>query len=160
MVEVIEPPQRDGDAADDAVVFTTAELADLTADGWSCLEQLSRALRVNEADLQATLDAIVRTATATISAAEAAGINLIEKGKFVPQAVFGEAPPVLDKLQQQTGSGPCVDASRDQQVIDIPEMTSESRWPQFARRAVELGVQSMLCLPLWANDRAIGSLSL
>jgi len=39
-------------------------------------------------------------------------------------------------------------------------MSSDTRWPRFARRAVELDVQSMLCLPLWINDRAIGSLSL
>jgi GAF domain-containing protein len=160
MVEVVEPPQRDGDAADSAGLLITAELADLTAGGWSCLEQLSRALRVDEADLQATLDAIARTATATIPVADAAGINLFEKGKFLPQAVFGEAPPVLDKLQQQTGKGPCVDASRDQQVIDIADMESADRWKRFARRAVGLNVWSMLCLPLWTNDRTLGSLSL
>ncbi|SPM37821.1 GAF domain, partial [Mycobacterium rhizamassiliense] len=135
-------------------------LAGLTSSAWGCLEQLSRSLRVDEGDLQATLEAIARNATIAVPAADAAGINLVERAKFVPQAVFGKAPPILDKIQQQTGSGPCIDSSRDQQIVEIARMEFEGRWPRFSRRAVELGVHSMLCLPLLADERTIGSLSL
>jgi GAF domain-containing protein len=39
-------------------------------------------------------------------------------------------------------------------------MDSESRWPQFAPRAAELGVGSMLVLPLNAPRGTLGSLNL
>lgn len=160
MASVVQPAPRDGDVPDEQRSAPLDDLADLSDSAWGCLEQLARALRVDEADLEATLSAIANSATTTVAAAEAAGINLWEKGRFLPQAVCGEAPPILDGLQQRTGSGPCIDASRDQVTIAISEMDSDDRWPQFARRAVDLGVMSMLCLPLWIDDRTLGSLSL
>jgi GAF domain-containing protein len=133
----------------------TLELA-----SWSVLEQLGRALRVPEADLQATLDAIARTAVETIGPAKYAGVNLYEHGKFVPQSVAGEPPLALDVLQQQTGVGPCIDSSRDQATIRVDDMATETRWPRYVERALALGVASMLCVPLYVDDQRLGSVSL
>lgn len=160
MAKVFEPLSNDGQSPDGLVSASQQTLTDLDDAAWSCLDQLARALRVDEADRDATLEAIAQSATTTVSAAEAAGINLMHGNTFLPQAVHGEAPPVLDSVQQRTGSGPCIDASRDQCVIEITAMNTESRWPEFAARAVDLGVASMLCLPLWIDDRSLGSLSL
>ena len=160
MTGVVEPASSHGGVPDAQLSALPDEMTELSDAAWTCLEQLARALRVDEADRESTLHAIVVSATATISAAEAAGINLLDRNKVVPQAVHGEAPPVLDSLQQRTGSGPCIEASRDQRTIEIVDMHAESRWPRFTRRAVELGVLSMLCLPLWIDDRTLGSLSL
>ena len=135
-------------------------LTELDDAAWSCLQLLARALRINEADREATLTAIARTATTTIEAAEAAGINLMNGNQFVPQAVHGEAPPLLDQVQQRTGEGPCIDASRNQRVVEITDMHTDSRWPEFTHRAADLGVRAMLCLPLWIEERSLGSLSL
>jgi GAF domain-containing protein len=133
---------------------------DLELASWSVMEQLGRALRVPEADLQGTLDAIARTAVQTIGPAKYAGVNLYEHGKFMPQAVSGEPPLVLDVLQQQTGVGPCIDASRGQVTIRVDEMATETRWPEYVERALALGVQSMLCVPLYVDDQQLGSVSL
>jgi GAF domain-containing protein len=127
---------------------------------WSVLEQLGRALRVPEADLLATLDAIARTAVQTISPAGYAGVNLFEHGRFVPQSVVGEPPLTLDMLQKKTGVGPCIDSSREQVTIRIDDMTTETRWPQYVECALTLGVASMLCVPLYVDDQQLGSVSL
>jgi GAF domain-containing protein len=124
------------------------------------LEQLARALRVPEADLQGTLDAMARTAVETIGPAKYAGVNLYDHGKFVPQAVAGDPPIVLDVLQQQTGTGPCIDSSRDQVTIRVDNMATETRWPRYAERALALGVASMLCVPLSVAEQQLGSVSL
>lgn len=160
MAGVMESVSNDGQRPDGLLSASQHTLADLDEAAWSCLQQLARALRVDEADRDRTLSAIARSATTTIGAAEAAGINLLHGKKFIPQAVHGEAPLVLDNLQQRTGSGPCIDASRDQRTIEITDMHADDRWPEFARGAVDLGVLSMLCLPLWIDDRTLGSLSL
>ncbi len=127
---------------------------------WSVLERLGRALHVPEAGLQPTLDAIARTAVETIGPARYAGVNLYEAGKFEPQAVAGEPPLTLDVLQQQTGTGPCIDSSRDQITVRVDDMTGERRWPKYAQLALSLGVASMLCVPLYVDDRRLGSVSL
>jgi GAF domain-containing protein len=112
------------------------------------------------ADLQGTLAAVLSHAVDLIDGAGAAGLNLFEKGSFVPQVVLGEAPPVLDALQQSTGVGPCIEASRDQRTVEIVDTRLDSRWPPFCSRATDLNVLSMLCVPLWVDDRRLGSLSL
>jgi GAF domain-containing protein len=136
------------------------DTADLELASWSVMEQLGRALRVPEADLPGTLDAIARTAVQTIGPAKYAGVNLYDHGTFVPQSVAGEPPLVLDVLQQETGIGPCIDAARDQVTIRVDEMATETRWPAYVERALALGVASMLCVPLYVDDQQLGSVSL
>ena len=87
-------------------------------------------------------------------------MNLYESGKFVPQAVAGEPPLALDVVQQQTGLGPCIDASRDQVTIRVDDMTTETRWPEYVELALALKVASMLCVPLYVDDQQLGSVSL
>ena len=136
------------------------EPEDVGLASWSILEQLGRALHVPEADLQATLDAIARTAVDTIGPAKYAGVNLYEDGQFEPQAVVGQPPLALDVVQQRTGTGPCIDSSRDQITIRVDDMTTEDRWPEYVDHALSLGVASMLCVPLTVHDRQFGSVSL
>lgn len=162
-----EPSQRpvDGASSPRAAIRPAVEgvaegLADLDDVTWSSLEQLGRVLQVQEAGLQATLVAVLTAAVELIDGAQAAGLNLYEKGKFAPQAVLGVAPPQLDELQQRTGVGPCIEASREQCTIALTDTRRDERWPTFTAAAVRLGVLSMLCVPLWVDDRRLGSLSL
>jgi GAF domain-containing protein len=135
-------------------------LLGLDAGAWSALERIGRSLHVKEADLTGTLEAVLSSATGLIGNTGAAGLNLYVRGRFEPQVVLGEAPHRLDALQQRTGEGPCVDASRDQAVVQIADMRREQRWTLFAETAVALDVLSMLCVPLWIDDVRLGSLSL
>ncbi|MCV7420301.1 GAF and ANTAR domain-containing protein [Mycobacterium yunnanensis] len=138
-----------------------AQFDGLDSTVWSSLNQLSRALRVPEASLHDTLVAILQGALDLLQgAAHGAGVNLLVKGQFRPQAVLGEAPPLLDELQRRTGTGPCIEASERQCRIEITDTNTESRWPEFTSRAVAMGVKSMLCVPLWVQDHRLGSLSL
>jgi GAF domain-containing protein len=127
---------------------------------WSALSRLGRAFHVEDGTLVGVLDAIVARATETIEGASFAGINLLIRGQFIPQAMAGKPPHVLDAFQQETSEGPCVDASRDQATIRIDDMATDGRWPDFARLAVSLEVLSMLCVPLWVDQVRVGSLSL
>ena len=135
-------------------------LEDVDVPGWSALERLARMLHVKEADLPGTLEAIIVSAVATIEGTSYAGVNLLIRGRFTPQATVGVPPPRLDELQRRTGQGPCVEASRDQVTVSVDDMEHELRWPDFADLGVSLGVLSMLCVPLWVDDTRVGSLSL
>jgi GAF domain-containing protein len=135
-------------------------LEDLDEDAGPALVHLARALHLPNAELQPTLDAIIAHAVQTIEPAEYAGLILVLSGRLVPQATLGEPPHVLDLLQQHTGSGPCIEAAREQAVITVDNTLSEPRWPQFGERAAGLGVFSMLCVPLWVGQLRLGTLSL
>lgn len=150
----------DAASPDGSVSGVARGLAGLDEVAWNSLDQLSRALRVEEGNLETTLAAILVAAVDLIDGANAAGLNLLVKKRFVPQVVFGAAPPLLDELQQRTERGPCVEASREQHVVDLADTRTDARWPEFTEMAVELGVLSMLCVPLWVDERKLGSLSL
>lgn len=117
-------------------------------------------MHVADANLDQTLSAILGSATSVITHADHAGLNLLVRGRFEPQATVGSAPDPLDALQQRTGVGPCIDASRDQTGIDVDDMADESRWPDFTAEALRLGVHAIFCVPLWVDHRRMGSLSL
>ena len=129
-------------------------------DVWQTLERIARTLHLKEPNLESTLTAVLSTAVELVDSSCAAGLNLYERGVFTPQAVVGAEPPPLDALQQRTGKGPCIDASRDQQIVHVADMRGEDRYPEFVELALKLGIEAMFCVPLWIDDVRLGSLSL
>lgn len=63
----------------------------------------------------------------------------------------------VDTIQYETAQGPCLDALEADGLILADDLTSGSRWPEFARRCVaETPVRSVLglTLKLGSEDRA------
>lgn len=75
-------------------------------------------------------------------------------------AVTGPLPPQIIGLQNEVGEGPCLEASKQQGVVWVADVATETRWPQFVAGAIRLGVGSMMCTPLVVENRIYGSLSL
>jgi GAF domain-containing protein len=128
--------------------------------GVEALDVLARALHVKNAELQPTLDAIVTGAVSTIPAASDAGLILVQHRELVPQSTTGNPPHLLDLLQQKIRSGPCLETAQSQTVVRVDNTGRDARWPEFMDKAVSLGVCSMLCVPLWVDERTLGALSL
>lgn len=124
------------------------------------VDTLARALHIQDARLQPTLDAIVAHAVAALPVAQDAGLILLTGGKLVPQATTGRPPQLLDTKQQQTGDGPCIETARTQTLICVSDTRHDDRWPVFCAEAQACGVGSLLCAPLWVNERTLGTLTL
>ncbi|WP_375501120.1 GAF and ANTAR domain-containing protein [uncultured Jatrophihabitans sp.] len=130
------------------------------SDGVTAVDAIGRALRARTAGLQGTLDAILLAATDCIELVDFAGVNILRGRSFEPQAALGEPPNELDVIQQRTGEGPCIEASRSQLPIVVDDLARDPRWPDFTARGIVLGVRSMLCVPLWVDEHRLGSVSL
>ena len=128
------------------------------------LERLADAVRemqAQRADVDDTLDAITRVATATVPGAEHAGISLIaEKGRVISRAPTSPLPRKLDELQEELGEGPCLRALRTDEVVRVEDVRKDPRWPEFARRASELGIRSILAFQLYTHEESLGALNL
>jgi GAF domain-containing protein len=135
-------------------------IGEVVAEVLAAVETLARALHIEDARLEPTLEAIITSAAAIHPGARDAGLILLVRGRLTPQAVTGRAPHDLDLKQQETGQGPCVEAASIQQVIVVDDTRDDVRWPRFCAAAQACGVSSMLCVPLWAGDRRLGALSL
>jgi GAF domain-containing protein len=135
-------------------------LMEVTGRSAESLEIMARALHVKNAELQPTLEAIASTAVAMLSPARHAALTVLARGELVPRASTGEPPLLLDRLQQRLGDGLCVNAAKRQSVFRIDDTREDRRWPEFCAEAARLNVRSMLCVPLWIDERGLGALSL
>jgi GAF domain-containing protein len=136
------------------------DIGEVVAGTFAAIEILARALHVKDAQLQPTLDAIVASAATAHPAAQDAGLILLVGGKLIPQVTTGRTPQLLDLKQQELGDGPCIEAARKQAFIRIADTKDDTRWPQFSAEAQACDVRSLLCAPLWVNDRSMGTLTL
>jgi len=122
--------------------------------------EIARVL-VAEDDPQATIDRIVRLAVSTIDDCQHAGIIVIDGPRISSPASSDDVPALLDRLQSETGEGPCVDAIRDHAVFYTGHLSSERRWPHFAERAkAESGIESILSFRLFTEGGTLGALNL
>jgi GAF domain-containing protein len=135
-------------------------LLEVTGRSAESLEILARALHVKNAELEPTLSAIASTAVTMLSPARYAALTVLSRGELIPRASTGEPPLLLDRLQQRLRDGPCINAARHQSVFRIEDTRTDQRWPEFSAEAARLQVRSMLCVPLWIDERGLGALSL
>jgi GAF domain-containing protein len=136
------------------------DIKNVIVETFGAIDILARALHVQDARLQPTLDAIVAHAAAANPAAQDAGLILLTGGTLVPQATTGRAPQLLDIRQQETGDGPCIETARSQTMICISDTQQDTRWPGFCAEAQAFGIASLLCAPLWVSERSLGALTL
>jgi GAF domain-containing protein len=65
----------------------------------------------------------------------------------------------IDQAQYEAGYGPCLDALRAGRTVVVEDQNSETRWPQYSPRAVELGVGSSVSVPLQIADEHAAALN-
>ena len=110
-------------------------------------------------ELPDVLTEIVQISRRAIPGAEATSITLIREERAFTAAYDGQVAMDADELQYQRGYGPCLDAGRSGEVLLVSDMRSEERWPDYAQRALGLGVGSSLSIPLPFQGATIGALN-
>jgi GAF domain-containing protein len=110
-------------------------------------------------ELPDVLTEIVQISRRAMPGAVATSITLIRDDRAFTAAFDGQLAMDADELQYRRGYGPCVDAGRSGEVFVVSDMTSEDRWPDYARHAAGLGVGSSLSIPLPFQGATIGALN-
>lgn len=133
----------------------------LIATAYHGAEHLARTLHARSGSVEDLVAAICDQAVGVVGPAVAAGVIIASSShRLTTVAATGAAPAELDRLQARTGVGPCLTAASEQVVIRVDDTSHEDRWPDYAAAAQRLGVASVLCLPLAAEGRLQGTLSL
>ncbi len=113
-----------------------------------------------EVDVCRVLSQLCDLAGYSIDGVEAAAVVLLRHGVPVLQSSNGFARAV-DRIQYGTGDGPCVEAAAQGHTVVSGRLgTGEPRWPQFVAATRSLAVESVLSLPLTAEQQVIGSINL
>jgi putative methionine-R-sulfoxide reductase with GAF domain len=111
-------------------------------------------------DTATTLRGIVDAAVDVVPGARWAGISLIQGRRVQSEVPTDPIVAELDQLQTELGEGPCMTALREHHTVQIEDMSTETRWPRFVRRATVLGVRSMLSFQLFVRSENLGALNL
>ena len=104
-----------------------------------------------------SIDEVLRTISSRayelVPAAEHAAISRGRKGNFETVASTSELPPLVDQIQDELNSGPCVDAVLDDSTYRVGDLARAVKWPEFGRRAAaDYGVRSMLSVRIYLED--------
>lgn len=117
------------------------------------LADMARALLAQES-VQQTLDKIVTEAVAVVDGCEAAGILTVEDGQVNSLALTSDVVRASDRMQGETGEGPCFDATRRvheaYRISDLQDTVE--RWPRYAPEARKLGIGSVMGFLLFTGE--------
>jgi GAF domain-containing protein len=126
------------------------------------IEKLSRVTRLlsTQRTLPARLEAVVAIVKRTVPKCDAAGIVLLVGGEPTSVAVTDRLTVEIDLVQYETGEGPCLAALEGANVVRIDILEKDSRFTRFAPGAIDLGLRSVLSMPLEVHGRGVGALNI
>ena len=132
----------------------------VTASSLPAVADLFASLGRDIASSRGVDDAMQRLTSVTLQAVAPAEAAAVSRGRhdragnrFETVAATSDLPHQVDEIQYQLGHGPCVDAILDNAVFRARDLRTDTRWPEFGRRAAEeTGVLSMLSYRLFLED--------
>ncbi len=111
---------------------------------------------VDDFDVTETLQVLADRCVQLVGAA-AAGLLLADEHGVLRVAVSSsERALLLELFQLQSAEGPCLDCYRSGEHL----AAAESRWPQFAPRAVTAGYVGVHAIPMRLRGEVLGAMNL
>ena len=80
-------------------------------------------------DLAQALDDLSRLAREGIPGCAEASVTVLHGGDARTMAATGPRPVRVDERQYESGSGPCLSAMDDREMVSVPDYDAEARWP-------------------------------
>src|SRR3954452_17567068 len=116
-------------------------------------------IKFSETDFATVLATVARLAERTIPGADDVSITLVGAGGAYTAAFTGERAMTVDEWQYQQGHGPCLAAAAANITVTVPDMAGESRWPDWADRAIDAGVHSCMSIGLPLRECVSGAVN-
>jgi len=121
--------------------------------------EISAMLLMAGGDLEGLLAGVARLAVDFFVACDVADIILIRDHKAFARGASDAIALELDPAQFSSG-GPGVNAYSIGRTCHVASIRTETRWPAFTRIATELGIHSVMAIPITVQGSTIGALSL
>jgi GAF domain-containing protein len=115
------------------------------------VDRLSR-LRLRDHSMESALQEVAELAKASVVGASEVSVSLVTKDRADTVVSTGQLAVDLDESQYERGYGPCLDASRSGEVMHIDDATTEERWGDYTKAAVERGAFSSVSVPMTVHD--------
>jgi len=111
-------------------------------------------------DVDAVLGDLMRDCTGVFGLA-GAGLALAEGGALRRTVGYPDHISALEKAQQEHQQGPCVEAFRSGEIVVLGDLsTYAGKWPAYCRAAEDLGLTSVVGVPLKLSGNLVGAVNL
>jgi GAF domain-containing protein len=114
-------------------------------------------------DIQDFLDGMVQHAALTLSrttgATVACTITLHRHKCTVTVSGSNGTALALDRIEQDLGSGPCLEAARTSTTVVLADTRNDPRWPLYSRGLDAAGYRTVLGVPVDLGENAAASLN-
>jgi GAF domain-containing protein len=117
-------------------------------------------LSFDSTSMDTMLQRIAQLAKELIPGVAEASVSLIANDKAHTAAYTGRLALDLDESQYGRGYGPCLEAAVGEEIREITDARTETRWPDYTRSAVVRGSLSSLSVPLPVREGIHGGLNL
>ena len=107
-----------------------------------------QALLMSKELMRSVLTKVAGAAKTMLGADVEASVTVVERGRGTATSWTGLLAFELDETQFVLGHGPCLASAVSGGVLVVDDMHAETRWPDFAARALERGVASSMSVPV------------
>ncbi|MCK6211157.1 GAF and ANTAR domain-containing protein [Georgenia sp. EYE_87] len=88
------------------------------------------------------------------------GVTLGSNGQLHAVATVPADIHRLELFQEEHQEGPCVEAYRGGEVVAVPNLALEHRWPGYRRVADEFGMRAVAGVPMRLGEQTVGALNM
>lgn len=114
---------------------------------WDAAARLFQLLLTTDG-LPAFLQDVAALAADQLSPAKVVCALSVRTGDGTATVAGGDDVVRIEESQEESGSGPALEAARSRSLLAIPDLSAETRWPQFCEAALASGLLSAVFLPL------------
>jgi GAF domain-containing protein len=122
------------------------------------LEELGR-LALREHSMESLMQRVVDLTKVVIPGHGEASISLLVNDRPSTAVFTGQLALDCDEKQYGRGNGPCLQAARTGEPIEMRDARTETRWGDYPRQAAERGALSSLSVPLPMSEGVAGALN-
>ena len=128
-------------------------------DAVRALEELG-SISLREHTMESVLQAVADLCTSVMPGDAEASITIQDRRRRFTVVSTGRLARDLDEVQYSDHQGPCLHAAATGELTEITDTRTETRWPEYARRAAGAGNLSSLSVPLHIDDGVSGALNI
>ena len=113
-------------------------------------------------DPDATVKSAVDLAVKNVQGCDAASVSIVRaRRKVDTPAATADLAVIGDRLQYETGEGPCLTAIWDEETVYAPDLINDPRWLNWGPRIAEAtGARSSFSVRLFTVEDTLGALNL
>lgn len=129
-----------------------------TTDPADAFAELGR-IKLGEVGLDDVLQHVAELAKRVLPTPAEVWVTLVRGGTAHTAASTHDLARHINERQYTQGSGPCLDAAASGDILPVPDLATEDRWPDWTEPGLKTGVASSVSIGLPIQEAVIGALN-